>query len=107
MLQNHSQPLITRALQRANLTLDDVQHWAIHPGGRLILDLLVRELNLAHDALWSARQVLQNYGNMSSPTILFVLKALQQVAKDREHIFAAAFGPGLTMETALLRWHAA
>lgn len=105
MLQNHSQPLIKRALERAGLSLDDVHHWAIHPGGRLILDLLIRELNLAPDALWSARQVLQRYGNMSSPTILFVLKALQGVAQASENIFAAAFGPGLTMETALLRWH--
>jgi predicted naringenin-chalcone synthase len=107
MLQNHSQPLIARALERAQLSLNDVHHWAIHPGGRLILDLLIRELKLAPGALDVARQVLQDYGNMSSPTILFVLKALQQTPGAHENVFAAAFGPGLTMETALLRWQGA
>ena len=107
MLQNHSKSLITSALERAGLSFENVHHWAIHPGGRLILDLLVRELSLPPEALWSARQVLQDYGNMSSPTILFVLKLLQQAVKAQDTIFAAAFGPGLTMETAVLRWHSA
>lgn len=113
MLQNHAKVLIQRALERHTLALEDICDWAIHPGGRLILDLLVRELNLEPNALDASREVLKAYGNMSSPTVLFVLRHLQRLqqkrsvatdAFDSQAVFAAAFGPGLTMETALMRW---
>lgn len=104
MLQSRTRELVSRALNSASavaqLSAQDIAHWAIHPGGRLILDLFARELALPDHALWASRQVLQDYGNMSSPTVLFVLKALLQEGLTGP-LFLAAFGPGLTMETAL------
>lgn len=82
----------------------DIDLWAIHPGGRAILDKVEKVLDLSSDALQSARTVLNDYGNMSSATILFVLKELmlntQKPASGRT--LAMAFGPGLTLETAYL-----
>lgn len=81
-----------------------VQHWAIHPGGRSILDKVEQKLGLSEKQLLPARETLRNYGNMSSATVLFVLKNIldTQSATAGERVLAMAFGPGLTVETALL-----
>ncbi len=83
---------------------EDIAHWAIHPGGRVILDKIESNLGLDGRRLEASRQVLSNYGNMSSATILFVLKQLLDLSPpgSREDTLAMAFGPGLTIESALL-----
>lgn len=87
----------------------DIEHWAIHPGGRSILDKVEAVLGLTEDQLVPSRDILRNYGNMSSATILFVLKRILESAGTAggervggERVCAMAFGPGLTVETALL-----
>ncbi len=75
--------------------------WAIHPGGKAILDEWQRALSLDENALDVSRKVLRNYGNMSSVTIYFVLLEFLQSDKTGE-LFTAAFGPGLTVESALM-----
>lgn len=95
--------LTREVLSRCGMDLSDVQAWAIHPGGRSILDKVEQSLQLPPEALEASRNVLTNYGNMSSATILFVLKELLENADDRKTTtLAMAFGPGLTVETALL-----
>lgn len=87
-----------------NTDLSDIQNWAIHPGGRAILDKIEKSYDLQSGQLQSSRQVLSEYGNMSSATILFVLKHLLEndVRESNELTLAMAFGPGLTIESALL-----
>lgn len=82
-----------------------VQHWAVHPGGRAILDKVEEGMHLEAVQLASSRYVLANYGNMSSPTILFVLEHLLELPMDTgsEQVVAMAFGPGITIESAALR----
>lgn len=77
-----------------------IDHWAVHPGGRSILDKVAQSLDLPADALAVPRAVLQRHGNMSSATILYVLK--EMLATHHGTTCAMAFGPGLTVETALL-----
>ncbi|TFC93656.1 MULTISPECIES: type III polyketide synthase [Cryobacterium] len=81
-----------------------IAHWAIHPGGRSILDKTEAKLGLSEAQLVPSRETLRNYGNMSSATILFVLKAiLDAPATDAgERVCAMAFGPGLTVESGLM-----
>lgn len=74
--------------------------WAVHPGGRGILDAVERALPLREGAMAPARGVLRQYGNMSSPTVLFVLKNLLEAGAQRGNMLA--FGPGLSLEAA--RW---
>ncbi|MDZ4287870.1 MAG: type III polyketide synthase [Prosthecobacter sp.] len=96
-------PLITAILQRREMGLHSIEEWAVHPGGRAILDKVQHSLGLPPDALDASRAVLRDYGNMSSATILFVLKELFDSADtDRAMTCAMAFGPGLTVETAIL-----
>ena len=80
-----------------------MEEWAVHPGGRSILDKVGSSLALRDDALDPSRTVLRDYGNMSSATVLFVLKELMENAETETALTCAmAFGPGLTVETALL-----
>jgi predicted naringenin-chalcone synthase len=97
---------VSGMLARSGLTLADVRHWGVHPGSSKILDHVEERLALPADALDASRQVLRQYGNMSSATILFVLDELQRQRRPApgEWGVLLSFGPGLTMEGALLRW---
>lgn len=82
--------------------LQEIQNWAIHPGGRAILDKIEANFDLQADQLQASRSVLSDYGNMSSATIFFVLNRILQDPSDREEsTLAMAFGPGLTIESGL------
>lgn len=80
----------------------EIEHWAIHPGGRSILDRVESTLGLSESQLVPSRDTLREYGNMSSATVLFVLRHILGTAAPGERICAMAFGPGLTVESALL-----
>ena len=80
-----------------------VDRWAIHPGGRSILDRVQSALSLSDEQLAASRDVLREFGNMSSATVLFVLRRILHSEVDRpERVAALAFGPGLTVESALM-----
>jgi predicted naringenin-chalcone synthase len=97
-----SAPPLAEAL-RSGTAADAIAHWAIHPGGRSILDRVESALGLRPVQLDPAREVLRDFGNMSSATVLFVLRnILDSMPSDGEQVVAMAFGPGLTVESALL-----
>jgi len=83
---------------------DAVAHWAIHPGGRSILDKVESRLALTEAQLVPARETLRDFGNMSSATVLFVLRNIlhSDAAAEGDRVAAMAFGPGLTVESALM-----
>ncbi len=81
---------------------EQVAHWAIHPGGRSILDKVQSSLSLSDAQLRPSREVLRLYGNMSSVTILFILADLLSTMGAGERVCAMAFGPGLTIESGLM-----
>ena len=80
---------------------DQIASWAIHPGGPKILDAVERALNLPEGATQISRDILRTNGNMSSPTVLFVLDQIRR-NKQRGPVVALAFGPGLMAEAAFL-----
>ena len=95
-----------KLLHQYNLQQSDIDYYAIHPGGNKILEACETALQLDKSVNHYAYQVLARYGNMSSATILFVLKALWQdfTSKDQgKTIFSCAFGPGLTVQSMLLK----
>jgi alpha-pyrone synthase len=80
-----------------------IDRWAVHPGGRSVLDAVEKGLGLERDALAASRDILDRFGNMSSATIMFVLKAILDAARPGERGCAMSFGPGLTAETMLFQ----
>jgi alpha-pyrone synthase len=76
----------------------DIVHWAVHPGGRSVLDAVQQALDLCPESLVTSRDVLRRYGNMSSATVLFVLKAMLEGGVGGAGC-AMAFGPGLAIES--------
>ena len=105
MILEFAVPKLLEIMKSKNLSVDKIKYWALHPGGRAILDSLQQGLNLDEEQMYYSREVLKNYGNMSSASILFVLKEIidNNKIKSDEYCCAVAFGPGLTMEVAILR----
>jgi predicted naringenin-chalcone synthase len=97
-------PLLAADPELADRPYAQIQRWAIHPGGRSILDKVQRNLELTDAQLQPSREVLRRYGNMSSATVLFVLQRILHDAGSaaQPRVCAMAFGPGLTVETALM-----
>ncbi len=98
--------VIDSLLERQGMTRDDVDHWIIHSGGRKVIDSIKSAVGLTETQLLTSREVLRNYGNMSSPTVLFVLDRTVKDSSPRsgETGLMLAMGPGLAVEGALLRW---
>lgn len=100
LIQEDISELVNNALKHSQLKKDDITHWCIHPGGKKILEVIAQQLSLGVYDLACSRKVLSEYGNMSSPTILFVLKQIMEgIGDTAAQVFGVAFGPGLTMET--------
>ncbi|GAA1488189.1 type III polyketide synthase [Brachybacterium sacelli] len=97
-------PLLAHDPALAEMPYRDIEHWAIHPGGRSILDKVEDKLELTEAQLLPARETLRDFGNMSSATVMFVLAKILREATPgtEERVCSMAFGPGLTVETALL-----
>ena len=106
LIEQDFNKLLHNALQHANFNKDEISHWCIHPGGKRILTSIEKSIDITADDLRHSYNILKNYGNMSSPTILFVLKeimdSLETKKEKKTNIFGAAFGPGLTLETFIL-----
>ncbi len=104
MIGENFDELVQNALTAAHLSKEKITHWCIHPGGRKILEAVHKSLGFSNGQLQPCYDVLREYGNMSSPTVLFVLERIMY-GLDKQganKIFTAAFGPGLTMETVIL-----
>jgi len=111
VIGRHAPAYVDGLLSAHGITREDVTFWAIHPGGRAIVEEALAALGLSEDAAADSLAVLHNYGNMSSPTVLFVLArvlarhhaAVEAGEQGERYGVAMAFGPGLTIEGALLR----
>lgn len=98
-IERHVRPWLDGWLEEYGLSSSDVAHWGVHPGGPRILDAVEEALGLNDGATDVSRRVLADYGNMSSPTVLFVLERL---GPPRGPCVLLGFGPGLVAEAALL-----
>ncbi len=97
--------LISECKQKFNISPPEIGQWAVHPGGRKIVDEVKKQLNISPEKIEASYRVLKTFGNMSSPTILFVLNDLLQNGRSSgEKIFAVGFGPGISVDTALMTY---
>jgi 3,5-dihydroxyphenylacetyl-CoA synthase len=109
-VQHLAGPTIEEALQpllrRHGLSQSDVRFWVVHPGGRKVIDNVQKHFDMTDHQLRFSRAVLRNYGNMSSPTVMFVLDEVVRNGDPRPGDWGImiALGPGMAAEVALLRW---
>ena len=94
-------PWMERWLAKSDYRLEDIHNWAVHPGGPRILAATAESLELPFDALQHSEAILARYGNMSSPTVFFILERIRSLALAGPTVMLG-FGPGLTIEAALL-----
>ncbi|MFQ5776918.1 MAG: type III polyketide synthase [Terriglobia bacterium] len=103
-------PIIDKVLEELlppqGLTRSDVQHWLMHPGGRKVIDRVQAAQGLSDEDVALSRRILRNYGNMSSPTVLFVLNEVMKngAARPGDRGVLLALGPGFAAEAALVEW---
>jgi prepilin-type processing-associated H-X9-DG protein len=100
LIGTHLRPWMEVWLKENGYAISDIKSWAVHPGGPRILSSTCKALDLDKDAVAVSREVLREHGNMSSPTILFILKRLRDRNAPRPCV-ALGFGPGLMAETTL------
>jgi predicted naringenin-chalcone synthase len=100
LIQQSLRPWLEPWLASHGMTLDRIGSWAVHPGGPRILSAAAEALSLASEAVAVSRDILKTCGNMSSPTVLFLLERLRQQNAALPSV-ALGFGPGLTIEAAL------
>ena len=101
VLAVHARPVVEELLSRHGLAVEQVPGWAVHPGGRRIVEVVGEALGLSEEQTAPSYAVLDEAGNCSSATVLLVLERVQ--VETGEHAVAMAFGPGLTLCATLLR----
>ncbi len=101
----HLPEYLQTVLSQHNLSQNDLDFWAIHPGGRRIIEKIQSVLGLSDRMVADSYEILRRYGNMSSPTILFILKQIleKHQSSNFQNGIALAFGPGLSIEGCLLQ----
>jgi predicted naringenin-chalcone synthase len=99
-----SATVVPKLLRRNHLQMSDIRHWVVHPGGEKILASVQSSLGLNDNDLRVCREVLQEYGNMSSATVWFILKRIMDAGiKPGERVIMLAFGAGLSAHAALFQ----
>ena len=100
ILAEHLRGWMTKWLSQYELTPDQIVTWAVHPGGPRILNAFAEAMSIPTEALNISREIMQTHGNMSSPTVLFVLDRLRNEHASGPCV-AIGFGPGLVAEATL------
>jgi alkylresorcinol/alkylpyrone synthase len=109
-VQHPAAPMIEQALarlfRRHGISMADIRFWVLHPGGRKVIDNVQEHFGLTNAQLHFSRTVLRNYGNMSSPTVMFVLDEVMRNGDPQPGDLGVmvALGPGMAAEVVLLRW---
>lgn len=98
------EPNVTGFLREKGMRWGEIRHFIAHPGGKKVLEAYVKALQIPDEMIEVPLEVLKKYGNMSSATILFVLKKIMEIASVGDIGLATALGPGFSSELLLMRW---
>ncbi|KAB2338261.1 type III polyketide synthase [Cytobacillus depressus] len=104
IIEGWLKPNVNNFLLQEKMAIGDIHHFIAHPGGKKVIDAYIRTLGIDSEMTNISLDVLKEYGNMSSVTILYVLKRFMEIGKSGEFGLATALGPGFSSEMLLLRW---
>ncbi len=102
-INEHVKEDIDRFLQGQELDISDIKNFIFHPGGKKVLDAYTDALGVGGDFLQKTRSVMNNYGNMSSVTVLYVLEKFMNEGFEDGYGLMMAMGPGFSSEMVLLK----
>lgn len=102
-IREHVKEDITEFLAKQGLKLSDIKNFIFHPGGKKVLDAYTDALAIEGDFLYKTREVMNNYGNMSSATVLYVLEKFMHEGFENGYGLMMAMGPGFSSEMVLLK----
>ncbi|MBN2738217.1 MAG: type III polyketide synthase [Spirochaetales bacterium] len=102
IIEKNIDQTINAILAQGNMNLDDIKIWALHPGGKAIIQKVQNTMGLSEDDLQLSYDTLREFGNMSSSTLMFILKKILEDQRQGP-LLAIAFGPGLTIESGIFR----
>lgn len=107
IIENWLKPNVIEFLNAHHLRIEEISHFVAHPGGRKVLEAYEKSLGIPESLTNPSRKILSEFGNMSSPTVLYVLKAhMEKSIPEGDYGIAAALGPGFSSELLLLQWTA-
>ncbi|WP_066047698.1 type III polyketide synthase [Robertmurraya korlensis] len=106
IIEKWLKPNVYNFLYENDCQIENLQHFVAHPGGKKVLEAYMKSLQFPSEMLEISTDVLKNYGNMSSATILYVLNRTMKMAKEHDMGLATALGPGFSSELLLLQWRA-
>lgn len=104
IIEKELKPAVFQFLSEQQLQMANIDHFIAHPGGKKVLDAYEASLSISSEMTAISREVLREFGNMSSVTILYVLKRFMEKAKKGDSGLATSLGPGFSSELLLLRW---
>jgi len=98
--------VVERLLERHGLTQDAIDWWVVHPGGTQVLNAVQKQVGLTPERLRFSYEVFREYGNMSSPSVMFVLDRILRAARPKPHEtgLLLSFGAGFTAFAALVEF---
>jgi predicted naringenin-chalcone synthase len=99
LIEEDFEKIVDTALKKEAISKEEISHWCIHPGGKRILEAIHKSLGFTNGQLSTSYKVLNEFGNLSSASVVFVLKEMLKEKTGIKKLFGAAFGPGLTVET--------
>ncbi len=105
IIESNIDEIMQPMFENLEISKDDIGLWAVHPGGRAIIDKVEQGMGVASHKVQPSRNVLSQYGNMSSATVLFVLDEIRNSSLETDSkVLPLAFGPGLTIETGIFTY---
>jgi alkylresorcinol/alkylpyrone synthase len=104
IVKNYAYEDLTAFLSDNGLTFEDISNYIFHPGGVKVIEAYEKSLSMSNGDLHNSRDILKDYGNMSSVTVLFVLeKFLKERNGNNSYALMSALGPGFSAESLLLK----
>lgn len=106
LIKRWLRPNVDKFLESCGIGMNDISHFIAHPGGKKVIDAYAAALNFEAEMTRIPLEVLKQFGNMSSPTVLYVLKQFMCLGRGNDYGLLTALGPGFSSELLLLKWEA-
>lgn len=104
IIESWLKPNVTEFLHKNRLSIEEITHFIAHPGGKKVIQAYIHSLQIQEEMTSISLNILKKFGNMSSATVLYVLKRFLEIGSSGEYGLCTALGPGFSSELLLMKW---